>query len=57
MGKKFDGDPEVWRVVDGKLFLNLDRDTQKLWLAEIEGNIVKADRNWPKIKDTPASEL
>jgi len=28
VGKKFVGDPEVWRLVDGKLFLNLDVNIQ-----------------------------
>ena len=57
MSRKFDGDPEVWRIVDGRLYLNVDRDIEKTWFKDIPGNIVKADRNWPKIKDTPASEL
>ena len=27
--KKFVADPEVWKVQDGKLYLNLNRDIQK----------------------------
>lgn len=57
LGKKFYGDPEVWRVVDGRLFLNLDTKIQDRWLAEVNDMIKVADQNWEKIKDVPASEL
>lgn len=57
VGKKFIGDPEVWRVVDGKLYLNLDAGIQVQWLKDVPGRIKTADANWSKIKNTPASEL
>ena len=28
LGKKFDDDPRYWKIVDGKLYLNLDGDIQ-----------------------------
>jgi hypothetical protein len=28
LGKKFDGDPRYWKIVDGKLYLNLNGDIQ-----------------------------
>src|SRR5439155_13771890 len=31
VGKKFVVDPEAWKIVDGKLYLNLDKDVQKKW--------------------------
>ena len=43
------GDPKVWKVVDGKLYLNLDSGVQKLWERDISGNISKANKNWPRI--------
>ena len=55
VGAKFDGDPNLWRIVDGKLYLNLNEDIQKTWEKNIPSNIKKADRNWQKIaKKTPA---
>ena len=57
VGKKFVVDPEAWKIVDGNLYLNLDRDIQKKWLKDVPGYIKKADGNWPKIKDKPASDL
>lgn len=57
VGKKFVGDPEVWKIVDGKLYLNLDRNIQKMWFEDIPGNIVKANQNWPQIKDKSPDQL
>lgn len=57
VNKKFVGDPEVWKIVDGKLYLNLDRNIQKMWFEDIPGNIAKADKNWEQIKDKSPEEL
>ena len=57
VGKKFIGDPEVWRVVDGKLYLNLDTSIQDSWLKDVSGRIKKADTKWKKIKDKSPAEL
>jgi len=43
------GDPEVWRVVNGKLYLNYDRDVQQQWEKDIPGYIASGDRNWPSV--------
>lgn len=42
-------DPEAWRIVDGKLYLNYDREVQKTWEQDIPSNIAKAEGNWPKV--------
>lgn len=56
VGKKFIGDPEVWRVVDGTLYLNLDTGIQAKWLEDITGRIKTADAKWKTIKNkSPAS--
>ncbi len=56
VGKKFIGDPEVWRVVNGKLYLNLDTTIQAQWLKDVPGRIKSADAKWLTIKDeNPAS--
>jgi YHS domain-containing protein len=57
VGKKFVGDPDVWAVVDGRLYLNLDNKIQGLWSEDIPGHIKKADTNWPRIKNKAPSEL
>ncbi len=55
--KKFIGDPEVWKVVDGTLYLNLNKDVSRIWHEDIKGNIKKADVNWRTIADIPAADL
>lgn len=57
VGKKFIGDPEVWRVVDGKLYLNLDTRIQSQWLKDVPGRIKSADANWRKIEDKDPASL
>lgn len=56
LGKKLDVDPTQFKVVDGKLYLNVNADVFKKWSENVDGNIAAADLNWPLIKDkTPAS--
>lgn len=43
-------DPEAWRIVEGKLYLNYDKSVQKKWEADIPGFIKRANENWPKLK-------
>lgn len=42
-------EPDAWRIVDGKLYLNYDKSIQSRWEQDIPGNIEKADDNWPKV--------
>lgn len=39
-------DPEVWRIVEGKLYLNCSRAAYDKWAKDIPGHIKKADRIW-----------
>jgi YHS domain-containing protein len=48
-GTTADIDPDSWSIVDGKLYLNLNKDVQKLWSGDMKGYIEKADRNWPAV--------
>ncbi len=42
-------DPEVWKIVDGKLYLNCSAAAYEKWSRDIPGNIKKADENWQKL--------
>ena len=42
-------DPDAWKIVDGKLYLNYSRVVQLRWLLDTTGNITKADANWPSL--------
>ena len=57
VGKKFDGDPEVYRIVNDRLYFNLNPEIKRTWEKSLSKNIAKAEKNWPKIKDKPASSL
>jgi YHS domain-containing protein len=43
------GDPNFWRVEDGKLYLNYNASVQKSWEKNIPGHISKGDKNWPTV--------
>lgn len=57
MGLKLDVDPQAWRVVDGKLYLNLNKDVQKKWLSDVPGHLSQANAKWPEIKDKDPKSL
>ena len=48
-GTTADIDPEAWAIVDGKLYLNLNKDIQNAWQQDRDNYIKKADANWPRI--------
>lgn len=43
-------DPEVWKIVDGRLYLNCSLTAYDKWSRDIPGNINKADANWENLK-------
>lgn len=47
--RKAQTDPEVWKIVDGKLYLNCSQSAYEKWSRDIPGNIRKADANWLKL--------
>jgi YHS domain-containing protein len=57
IGKKFDVDPASWRIVDDKLYLNLNPSILEKWSADAKGYINKSETNWPQIRGKAASEL
>ena len=57
MGFKFDGDPNHWKIVDNKLYLNLSEDIQERWEGDIPGFIESAGAKWEDIADKTPAEL
>jgi YHS domain-containing protein len=49
-GKTADIDPGAWSIIEGRLYLNLNKEVQELWSKDPRGYIEKADRNWPGIR-------
>jgi hypothetical protein len=48
-GYTADIDPQAWRIVDGKLYLNYSKRVQTTWEKDIPGNIAKGRANWPGV--------
>ncbi|MEL6203980.1 MAG: YHS domain-containing (seleno)protein [Pseudomonadota bacterium] len=54
-GGKVPGNPNLWRIVDDKLYLNITDVVVGFWEEDIPGNIDLAQNNWVDIEPTPAS--
>jgi hypothetical protein len=48
-GYTADIDPEAWRIVDGRLYLNYSKRVRTLWEEDVPGNIAKGRANWPGV--------
>lgn len=57
VGKKFDGNPNYASVMNGKLYVFLNKEIFGLYKKDKQGTIDKAAGNWPKIKHTAATDL
>jgi YHS domain-containing protein len=57
ISKKFVADPDIFDIVDGKLYFNLDSKIRGLWSQDIAGRITTGDANWKTIANKQASEL
>jgi YHS domain-containing protein len=55
-GGKVPGNPNLWRIVDGKLYLNITKNVVGFWEEDIPGNITLAQTNWPGIEPAGASD-
>lgn len=45
-GYTADGDPEQWKIVDGKLYLNYNQKAMQAWENEQEKFIKDGEKNW-----------
>ena len=43
------GDPEQWKIVDGKLYLNFNARAKELWEADQAAAIERGNANWPTV--------
>ena len=59
-GGKVPGNPHLWRIVDGKLYLNITENVVSFWEEDIPGFISTGDGNWRnglEGQDASASEI
>lgn len=54
-GGKVPGNPTLWRIVDGKLYLNITENVVGFWEEDIPGNLVKSEQIWVGLEPKPAS--
>lgn len=45
------GDATLYKLVDGKLYLNFNEGVQKTWLKDIPGYVSKSDPAWEKVPE------
>jgi YHS domain-containing protein len=45
-GYTADGDPQAWKIVDGKLYLNYNQKAKEAWETDIPNNIKNGNENW-----------
>ena len=55
-GGKVPGNPNLWRIVDNKLYFNITPKVVGFWEADIPGQITQADTNWNKAEGKRASK-
>ncbi len=54
-GGKVPGNPNLWAIVEGKLYFNINPPVQGFWQEDIPGFIKTADTNWSEAESKPAS--
>jgi YHS domain-containing protein len=54
-GGKVPGNPKLWRIVDGKLYLNIKDTVVSQWEEDIPGNITASEKNWKNLEKKAAS--
>jgi len=57
LGKKFDGDPQVWSMLKDRLYVFLNEEVKEKFLQDTTGNLEKIGKNWPKIKSKAPEDL
>ena len=55
-GGKVPGNPNLWRIVDDKLYLNITPTVVGFWESDISGNLSKAQSNWSAKEAEAASD-
>jgi len=54
-GGKVPANPNLWRIVDDKLYLNITKNVVGFWEENIPGNITLAGDNWGSLEPKAAS--
>ena len=57
LNKKLDVDPMAWKIVNDKLYLNLNKAVQKKWLSDVPSHLETANRVWSGIQSVSIAQL
>ena len=49
-GGKVAANPALWRIIDGKLYLNITRTVVGFWESDIQGNLKQSEVNWASLE-------
>lgn len=49
-GTMMDGDPQAWKIVGGKLYLNSNQKAKTEWEADQDNLIKRGDSNWAEVQ-------
>jgi hypothetical protein len=49
MGRIARANPRLWKIVEGKLYLNCSEAVKRMWEGDIPGYIEKANKQWPHL--------
>lgn len=55
-GGKVPANPNLWRILDGKLYLNITPNVVSFWEEDIPGNIDLSETNWVSLEPKEASD-
>ena len=55
-GGKVPGNPNLWRIVDGTLYLNINPPVVGFWEADLDGNLKASEANWVDLEAQDASD-
>ena len=55
-GGKVPGNPNLWRIVDDKLYLNITKNVVGFWSEDIPGNLALSESNWVSLEPKPAAD-
>ncbi len=55
-GGKVPANPNLWRIENGTLYLNLSPPVQGMWVDDIAGNLEAATANWQSLETEAASD-
>ncbi len=55
INRKVSARPDLWKIIDGRLFLNFSKAANERWLENPEDYIKDGDVNWVDLSEKPAA--